>query len=143
MATRRGWESERPTTSASSATPEWTSPRVVSPRCPAPPTQPRADCPFEHLDGIVSLDGDEEVGIDDVCVNVGKERVRHVESLPIDPVDARIQFLRVGASREIGADVEEDLVQFPAFVNRVIPREAGEALLKKVEGENPRLYSSC
>jgi hypothetical protein len=60
---------------------------------------------FEQVDGVVSLEADEQSRIDDVCLNVGEERVRRVDSLPATVVDRCVQLVDVGALFEIGIDI--------------------------------------
>jgi myo-inositol catabolism protein IolC len=53
----------------------------------------------------VSLEGDEQIRIDDVRVHVRKKRVRHVDSLSAASVDHRIQFVNVRAFLDVGIDI--------------------------------------
>ena len=71
-----------------------------------------SDASFEQVDGVVALEGDEQIRIDDVCLHVRKERVRHVDSLPATVVDRRVQLVNVGARFEIGIDIQEHVAQF-------------------------------
>lgn len=62
---------------------------------------------FEQVNGVVSLEGDEQIHIDDVCLHLRKERGRHVDSLPATVVDRRVQFVDIGALLKIGGDIQE------------------------------------
>lgn len=87
-----------------------------------------SDGPFEQFDGVVSLEGDEQIRIDDVCLNIGEERVRDVDSLPATFVDCRIQFIDVGALFEIWIDIQEYVAQ---LLQDRLGFEHGEVLLAR------------